>query len=78
MMSVLLKTEKGKVWYSVFDHDLFPFISKAKGREGQFYVKEGNYPCIVGFLTLAGREFTEGKIPAIQRSQQEPGRTLFP
>jgi hypothetical protein len=77
MMSVLVKTAKGKIWYSVFDHDLFPFISKAKGREGEFYVKEGNYPTIVGFLKLAGREFTDGKIPAVQRSEQEPGKTLF-
>jgi hypothetical protein len=78
MMSVLLKTDKGKVWYSVFDNDLFPFISKAKGREGEFFTTEGNYPTIKGFKTLAGKEFTDGKVPVIQRSAQEAGqRTLY-
>ena len=73
MMSVLLKTDKGKVWYSVFDNDLFPFISKAKGREGEFIVKPGNYPSIVGFVKLAGREFVDGKVPVTQRKDQQAG-----
>jgi phage recombination protein Bet len=77
MMSVLLKTAEGKVWFSVFDNDLFPFISKAKGRQGEFIVKRGNYPSIVGFVKLAGREFTDGKVPVIQRDREAGTPGLF-
>jgi len=80
MMTVLLKLEKGKVWGSAFDHKLFPLIGTAKGKDCEIYVKEsaGYGPTILGFKRIANREYDEdGITPVIQRSEQQPGKTLF-
>jgi hypothetical protein len=76
-LTVLIKTEKGSQWVSVFDHDLFPFINKAKDKTGEFIViKSGDFWNLTGLKSLGGTEFEDGKIPVIQRNR-EPGGTLF-
>ena len=80
MMTVLLKLEKGKVWGSAFDHKLFSLIGSAKGKDCEIYVKEseGYGPTILGFKRVGTREYDEdGITPVIQRSEQQPGKTLF-
>jgi len=77
-MNVLIKTESGDRWYSAFDRDLFEYVSKAKGKSGEFLVTQnGDFWNLVGFKMLAGREF-DGKVPVIQKDRA-PGRegTLF-
>jgi hypothetical protein len=76
MMSVLLKTEeKGKIWGSVFDHDLFPLIAKAQGKECLLYIKESGFgPNVIGFKCIGSRDFdTDGKTPIISRDEPRGG-----
>jgi hypothetical protein len=74
-LNVLLKTEHGDRWYSLFDRDLFEYVSKAKGKSGEFYfTQHGEYYNILGFKTLAGREFESGKIPVVQRNEERGGQ----
>jgi hypothetical protein len=72
-LSVLLKTESGDRWYSLFDRDLIPFISKGKGKEGEFFVQNnGKFWNMVGIKRIGGQEFEEN-LPVIQQKTREAG-----
>jgi hypothetical protein len=72
-MSVLLKTEKGDRWYSVFDRDLFPFLSKGKGKHGEFLIQQsGDFWNLLEIRRLGNIEFEENA-PVIQQSTREAG-----
>lgn len=82
-LSVLIKSkgEDGKSrdqWYSVFDRDMFEFINKGKGKEGEFYTaKSGDFFNVVGLKRIGPLEFEEGKLPVIQNKDREAGGSLF-
>lgn len=77
-MAVLLKTDKGKVWMSTFNHDLMKYLPKGVGKECELIVKTTNYgPQIQGIKRIGNREFDEdGKTPVIQRDEPRGG-SLF-
>ena len=77
-LSVLLKTDSGDRWYSLFDRDLIPFISKGKGKEGEFFVQNnGKFWNMVGIKRIGGQEFEEN-VPVIQQKTREAGqKTLY-
>ena len=76
-LNVLIKTETGDRWYSVFDRDLFEFISKGKGKQGEFFVTQnGEYWNLVGLKRIGGMEFEEGKLP-VTSVHREHGGSLF-
>ena len=73
-LNVLLKTEHGDRWYSVFDRDLFEFLSKGKGKQGEFFVEQnGDFWNLKGIKTLGGKEFEDGKVPVVQNRDREAG-----
>jgi phage recombination protein Bet len=78
-LNVLLKTENGDRWYSVFNRNLFDFITKCKGKSGEFVVtKTGVFFNIIGLRKLAGRDFdTDGVTPIIDKNRKAGGRTLW-
>jgi hypothetical protein len=73
--------EDGDKWASVFDRDLFPHITKGKGKTAEFYYKESNDPkkygpTILGIVKIGNQEFVDGKLPTIS-VHREPGTNLF-
>ena len=71
-LSVLLKTDNGDRWYSIFKRDLIDYIGKSKGKEGEFVtVKNGTYLNIVGIKRIGNTQF-EDNLPVVQRNR-EPG-----
>lgn len=80
-LSVLCKMDDGDKWASVFDRDLFEHITKGKGKEAEFYYKspsnEKYGPTITGIVHIGGKEFVDGKLPAIQVNREAGGQTLF-
>jgi hypothetical protein len=75
-LNVLLKTEHGDRWYSVFDRELFEYLSKGKGKQGEFFVSQsGDFWNLTGIKVLAGRQFEDGKVP-VTSVHREPG-SLF-
>jgi len=77
MLNVLIKTDSGDRWYSVFDRDLFEPLTRGKGKDGEFFVTNKNdYFNLVGLKRIGNTEYEDGKIPVIQR-HREPGGKLF-
>ncbi len=82
-LSILVLTaDRKKTFMSVFDHDMFKFIQPATGKNVlcQLFVKvSGDYCNVVGLKSIGSQQFEDGKVPVIQRSEQQAGgRTLFP
>ncbi len=76
-LSVLLKTETGDRWYSIFKRDLIDHVGKAKGKSGEFFtVKSGTYTNIIGIKRIGNVEF-EDNLPVIQKNREPGSPSLF-
>jgi len=76
-LSVLLKTDTGDRWYSIFKRDLIDHVGKAKGKSGEFFtVKNGNYQNIIGIKRIGNTEF-EDNLPVIQKNREAGSPGLF-
>jgi hypothetical protein len=77
-LNVLLKTEAGDRWYSVFDRDLFDFLTKGKGKAGEFLVRQsGDYWNVVGIKRIGNTEFEDGKLPVLNPNREPGTKPLF-
>lgn len=81
-LSILFQTsDRKKTFYSVFDHDMFPYLERAKAKAELcrlFVKKSGEYANVVGLKSIGTQEFEDGKVPVIQQKDREAGgRTLF-
>ncbi len=79
-LTVLIKTEKGSQWCSLFDKELFHYIDKGKiKKQGEFVVsKSGEFWNLVGFKTLEALHFDDDhKTVALQRDREAGSPTLF-
>ena len=83
-LSILLQTaDRKKTFYSCFDHDMFPYLQRAKAKQELCRVlvkKSGQYSNIVGLKNVGTTEFDDdGKTVVVQQKDREAGgRTLFP
>jgi hypothetical protein len=74
----LVKVDKTKPTLGCFHKSMWDEIEKGLGKFATFrVVTKGNYTNVEGLVKIGNREWLEDGTPAIQRSQQEPGRTLF-
>jgi hypothetical protein len=76
-LSVLLKTDTGDRWYSIFKRDLIDYVGKAKGKNGEFLtVKNGTYLNIVGIKKIGNTEFEEN-LPVVKRDREPGMKSLY-
>jgi hypothetical protein len=74
----VLLPDKTKPTYSCFDKKWFEALDAGLGKEAKLVTKQnGKYTNIIGALKIGSKEWLEDGTPAIQRSEQTPGRTLF-
>jgi hypothetical protein len=81
-VTILFRIDKAKYWMNAFDTALFPFLIAGKGQEAELFVTktvkgDKTFTNIAGLKRVGSKEFEDGKVPVIQRAQQQPGRTLF-
>jgi phage recombination protein Bet len=81
-LSILFRgSDNKKVFYSVFDHDMFKYIEKAKGTSTVcelFIKRSGDFANVVGLKRIGSVEFQDGKIPVVQQKDREAGqKTLY-
>ena len=78
-----VKSTGGKAGWTCFDKDIYAILTNNLGKLATVIIqtresKGKTYTNLIGLKKVGSTEYDDdGKTPCIQRSQQEPGRTLF-